>query len=221
MSLNFNMRRYIQDHLSLYVFVSVLFLMGVVFGAMLVNSLSLEQQQELSRFFGSYLHTMEQGYDGQSSSFFSQSFISYTKWIVLIGLFGLTVIGIPLVLVLDFLKGVLIGFTVGYMVGEMGWNGMLFSLLSIVPQNMIVIPLVIVASVSALSLSITLVRHRFQRHPIKLPEIFAAYAAKMFALILVSLAVSLYEAYVTPVLIQWMAPRMLSTAVFLYNLEWF
>ncbi|PFW65684.1 stage II sporulation protein M, partial [Bacillus pseudomycoides] len=47
---------HIQENSSLYIFVSVLLLMGVVFGAILVNSLQVNQKQDLSfymnRFFG-------------------------------------------------------------------------------------------------------------------------------------------------------------------------
>lgn len=37
-----------RPQLHLYLFVSILFLVGVVFGALLVNALTLEQQQDLA-----------------------------------------------------------------------------------------------------------------------------------------------------------------------------
>ncbi|HDR5732041.1 TPA: stage II sporulation protein M, partial [Bacillus anthracis] len=47
---------HIQENSSLYIFNAVLLLMGVIFGAILVNSLQLNQKQDLSfylqRFFG-------------------------------------------------------------------------------------------------------------------------------------------------------------------------
>ena len=42
---------------------------------------------------------------------------------------GLTVVGLPFVLALDFLKGVLVGFAIGMLVREFAWKGLLFSLL--------------------------------------------------------------------------------------------
>lgn len=48
--------KHINEHSSLYVFITVLFLMGVIFGAILVNSLSFTQKEDLfyylSQFFG-------------------------------------------------------------------------------------------------------------------------------------------------------------------------
>ncbi|MCU5676626.1 stage II sporulation protein M, partial [Bacillus cereus] len=47
---------HIQENSSLYIFNAVLLLMGVIFGAILVNSLQINQKQDLSfylqRFFG-------------------------------------------------------------------------------------------------------------------------------------------------------------------------
>ena len=51
---------HITEHSSLYVFITVLFLMGVIFGAVLVNSLSFSQKEDLfyylSQFFGQVSH---------------------------------------------------------------------------------------------------------------------------------------------------------------------
>ena len=45
-----------REHSSIYLFVIVLFLMGVIFGAVVVNSLSFTQKEDLfyylSQFFG-------------------------------------------------------------------------------------------------------------------------------------------------------------------------
>jgi len=47
---------HVREHSSIYLFVIVLFLMGVIFGAVVVNSLSFTQKEDLyyylSQFFG-------------------------------------------------------------------------------------------------------------------------------------------------------------------------
>ena len=49
-------RMHLREHSSIYLFVIVLFLMGVIFGAVVVNSLSFTQKEDLfyylSQFFG-------------------------------------------------------------------------------------------------------------------------------------------------------------------------
>ncbi|MED4959249.1 stage II sporulation protein M, partial [Paenibacillus macerans] len=110
-------RHALKDQTPLYVFVAVLFLMGVVFGALMVNALTLEQQQDLSRYFGDFfLSINEGGTEFQLMSYWEVA-VLHLKWLGLIWLLGLSVIGLPGILILDFLKGVLIGFTVGCLVG--------------------------------------------------------------------------------------------------------
>ena len=47
---------HLREHSSIYLFVVILFLMGVIFGAIVVNSISFTQKEDLfyylSQFFG-------------------------------------------------------------------------------------------------------------------------------------------------------------------------
>lgn len=52
---------HIQENSSLYVFVSVLLLMGVVFGAILVNSLQVNQKQDLSFYLSRFWTSFQRG----------------------------------------------------------------------------------------------------------------------------------------------------------------
>lgn len=49
---------------SLYVFVAVLFLVGVIFGALMVNALSLEQRQDLEAYLGNFFMTVQHSSQG-------------------------------------------------------------------------------------------------------------------------------------------------------------
>ena len=44
------------------------------------------------------------------------------------------------------MKGMVVGFTVGFLVNQMGWNGFLLSFVSVLPQNFIIIPVFIVTA---------------------------------------------------------------------------
>lgn len=211
MNSSLNMRAYMKEHLPLYLFVSVLFIMGIIFGALMVNALSLEQRQDLTQYLGSFFHMIDQGTEMQGKSSFQQSFGMHLKWILLIWVLGLSVIGLPLILILDFLKGVLIGFTVGYLVGQLSWEGMLFVLVSVAPQNLIIIPVIIICSVSGISFSLYLVKNRIlQRSGIPLSEPLIRYSLVTLSLIFLLFGVSLFEAFITPILMEWVTPMLLT-----------
>ncbi|MFD2611941.1 stage II sporulation protein M [Paenibacillus gansuensis] len=203
-----SIQTYIKDNTALYVFVGVLFVMGVIFGALMVNALSMEQQQDLSRFVGSFVSSIETGGDTQQRETFFQVFGMHMKWIMLIWLLGISVIGLPLILILDFLKGVMVGFTVGYLVGEMSWKGMLFALVSVAPQNLIIIPALMIASVSGIAFSMYMVRNRIMQKRGALAEPFMSYSALTLGISALLLGISLFEAYVSPVLMRWVTPML-------------
>lgn len=72
-------RHTLKDQTPYYVFLAVLFLVGVVFGALMVNALSLEQLQDLSRYLKDFFVTVnqnEQGFaDSQAASTFGIAYL--------------------------------------------------------------------------------------------------------------------------------------------------
>ncbi|GIP48510.1 MULTISPECIES: stage II sporulation protein M [Paenibacillus] len=200
-------RHALKDQTPLYVFVSVLFLMGVVFGALMVNALTLEQQQDISRYLGDFfLSINEGGVEFQTQAFWDVAAL-HLKWLGLIWLLGLSVIGLPGILILDFLKGVLIGFTVGCLVGQYTWKGLLFALVSVAPHNLIVIPALLIASVAAVGFSLNIIRSRvLMSHTGQATRPFLSYTGLTLAMAAVLLAVSSFETWVTPVMMGWVTP---------------
>lgn len=192
----------------IYIVVVGLFLIGVLFGVVIVNALSLEQQNQFSQLLGNFFVTVGQG---DTSLSYWQLFSKYVKWLALIWLLGLSVIGLPFILILDFLKGVLVGFTVSYLVSMYSWKGMLLVLSAVMPQNAIVIPSVIICSVLAVAFSLTLIRHGFIQAKGTMLQPFARYILVFFGLIVLLAIVSLYEFAVYPHLMHRIIPLVLDS----------
>jgi stage II sporulation protein M len=212
MNWNNPMRIYVKDHLSLYVFVSVLVVMGVVFGALMVNALTPEQNQELARHVNSFIQVVNQGTEIGGKASFHQTFWMHVKWVLLIWLLGLSVVGLPLIFLLDFLKGVLVGFSVGYLVGQMSWKGMLFALVSVAPQNLIIIPALVICSVTSMSFSLYLIKNRFLQKKGALYPPFVRMSSVTLCMIALLFGTSLFEAYLSPVMIHWVTPMLTALA---------
>lgn len=199
-----------KNQLSLYVFVSVLFVVGVIFGALMVHALTLEQQQKLAEDMDQYVRMMNTGIGAEESQTFWERFMFHGKWLVVLWLLGITVVGIPGVLALNFLKGALVGFSVGTLINQYAWKGVLFSLVSIAPQNIIVVPAMIIISVAALSFSIFVVKNRLLQQKGELvPQLGSLTSTAVLMLILFAGA-ALFEAYVSPALISWVSPFLTS-----------
>ncbi len=213
---NKDMRHYAKENVSLYIFVSVLFVMGVIFGALMVNALSLEQKQEVTRFLGSFFHSVDQGLSVDAKTAFQQAFFMHIKWVGLIWLLGCSVVGLPIVLILDFFKGVLVGFTVGYMVGQLSWKGMLFALASVAPQNVIIIPALMISSVAAISFSIYLIKNRLIQQKGTFRKPFMSYSLIHLSMVGLLFGASLMEAFLSPILMKWVTPMLMASEPFAY-----
>jgi stage II sporulation protein M len=205
---NQTMKQFMKENVSLYVFVSVLFVIGVVFGAVMVNALSLEQKQEMSRHLGSFFQEVNGGMEVDKGLSFQQSFGMHMKWILLIWLFGLSIIGLPLILILDFLKGVLIGFTVGYLIGQLSWKGMLFAFVSVAPQNLVIIPALLICSVSAIAFSIYMIKNRFIQRKGSMYQPFMRYTSITLLMGVLLLGAAVWEGYFSLGLIKWVTPML-------------
>ncbi|MDF2082921.1 stage II sporulation protein M [Bacillus pseudomycoides] len=194
---------HIQENSSLYIFVSVLLLMGVVFGAILVNSLQVNQKQDLSFYLNRFFGQVSKGEFAIASEMFRESYFSQLKYIGFIWLLGISIIGLPLIFILLFLKGVVVGFTVGFLVSQHGWDGLLLAFVSVLPQNLIIIPAFLVMTTVAASFSLRMIRHQFIR---KISEPLLPMLIRytcFFLIIGVVLAIaSSIEAYASPVLMK-------------------
>ena len=192
-----------REHSSIYLFISVLFLMGVIFGAIVVNSLNPIQKEDLffylSRFFGE----VSEGTYANSTDMFKQSFLHNLKYVGLMWILGISIIGLPIILILLFLKGVVVGFTVGFLVNQMGWSGFLLSFVSVLPQNLLIIPTFIVVGTVAVAFSLKMIRQQFMKRmnePIL--QLLTRYSLLMVVVSFVILTASAVEAFASPVLMK-------------------
>ncbi len=194
---------HLSDHLSIYTFIAVLFLMGIVFGAVIVNSLSLTQKEELAVYLSRFFGQVSEGQFATSSEMFDQSFTHYVKYIGLMWLLGLTIIGLPIVLIMLFLKGIVVGFTVGFLVNQMSWKGFLLAFVSVFPQNILAVPAMIVVGATSLTFSLRLMRQLLMK---RRTELILPPFIRFTALVICSLGVlfvaAWFEAYLSPGLIK-------------------
>ncbi|MUT65556.1 stage II sporulation protein M [Paenibacillus sp. NEAU-GSW1] len=195
-----------KSQFTLYVFVAVLFVVGVIFGGLMVNALTLEQQQELASDVSQYINLVNNGTAADASHSFWERMLFHGKWLFLLWILGITVVGVPFVLALDFLKGALVGFAIGTLISQHAWKGVLFSLVSVAPPNLIVVPVFMVISVAAISFSTYVVKNRlFQQKGSLVPQI-AGFSSTALLMLLMLAGAALLEAYISPVLMQWVAP---------------
>ncbi|WP_077326810.1 stage II sporulation protein M [Virgibacillus siamensis] len=188
---------HVKEHATIYLFMIILFLTGVIFGAIIVNSMSFGQKEGLffylERFFGQISGS------GQidNGEILKTSFLYHAKYLILLFILGLSVIGLPLVWVLIFLKGLVVGFSVGFIVNQLGAKGLLLASLSIAPQNFLIIPVYLIAGSMSMIFSLTLLGKLFSKKiPQPIFQPFGRYMMIFFLLFAASFVAASMEAFV-------------------------
>lgn len=188
---------HVKEHATIYIFMTILFLTGIIFGAIIVNSMNFVQKQDLFFYLERFFGDISEEEQVSSHEVLKSSFLYHVKYLFMLFVLGLSVIGLPLVWVLLFLKGLVVGFSVGFMVNQLGANGLFLASLSVAPQNLLVIPIYIIAGSLSMIFSMILLRKLFSRRvsqPVLQP--FGKYAAVFASLMVFSLTAAAMEAYV-------------------------
>ncbi|WP_217586640.1 stage II sporulation protein M [Lentibacillus saliphilus] len=188
---------HVKEHATVYIFMIILFLTGIVFGAVIVNSMGFTQKHDLYFYLERFFEQLSQDQHVETSSILMDSYLYHIKYILLLFILGLSVIGLPFVWVLLFSKGLVVGFTVGFIVNQLEWQGLFLSALSIAPQNLVIIPVYIVAGSLSMIFSLTLLNRLFTRnvqHSIIQP--LGKYAVSFAVLLAISFLASVLETYV-------------------------
>ena len=187
-----------KQHSTIYIFMIILFLTGVIFGAVIVNSMGFVQKHDLFFYLEQYFEQIINGQSVASHKILSSSFLYHLKYLALLAILGISVIGLPIVWILLFLKGLVIGFSVGFIVNQLGMKGLILAALSIAPQNFIIIPIYIIAGCLSMTFSLLLIGKLFTRNvasPIFQP--LGRYLTIFSILIVVSIIPALLEAYIS------------------------
>ncbi|GEB77132.1 stage II sporulation protein M [Sporolactobacillus inulinus] len=197
------LKQHISDYLSLYTFVTGLILMGIIFGAIVVNCLSYESKSNLLHYLQQFFGELAQHQIAEPQALFKESFLHHFQLILLIWVLGLSIIGLPVIFLLVFIKGMFLGFTVGFLISQMGSKGLMAVLVSIFPQNLIILPNFLFIAVLSVAFSLKMIRQllmRTRKHPL-LPQ-FINYAIVLAAVCFVAVIASGYESYLSPALIR-------------------
>jgi stage II sporulation protein M len=198
------MANHFQEHKTIYVFTTMLFIIGVVFGAIIVNSLNGQQKYELQHYLTIFFGQASNGQFASSTEMFIYSVLHYLKYIGFIWILGLSVIGLPITLLLLFFKGIVVGFTVGFLVNQFGLDGFFISFVSVMPQNLLLIPAFLIVATGSISFSLKIIK-QLMSNRIREPLIHQSLKYTLYmvtAVIFIVLGAS-FEGYVSPTLMKY------------------
>ncbi len=196
MGLKYRIKQHLKENSVQYMLILGIFIIGFMLGFLNVRGLDDEVKKYLVVMLDNYLRGGLEG-DLYGRSILVTAFIKQAETIFSIWLLGLTVIGLPLILAVIFLRAFSLGFTVGFLLQQKAGAGVLLAMVSILPQNLVYMPCLIIAGVVAMNFSVYIVKSRTAGGN-SLGVALLAYSIVMLLLLLAFALGAFIEAYLSP-----------------------
>ena len=136
-----------------YIIILILFIIGIFSGVLFINNIKEEQFNNISNYINTFIEKIKNIESINSLQLLKASLWQNIGVALLIGFFGTTVIGIPVVFGLIIYRGFCLGYTISSCIAVLGTSkGLAFLLSNLLLQNIIVIPTIIAIAVSGFKL---------------------------------------------------------------------
>ncbi|NMP21135.1 stage II sporulation protein M [Sulfobacillus harzensis] len=197
----------IQQHFGrytpqLYIALATL-LVGILFGVLAVGTLSMADKLSLLGYLRRFLNL-----EAQAPTYhhiFRQALADNLKVLGLLYLLGVSVAGMPLVMVIVFFRGFVLGFASAFLVTAMQWQGAGVGLATIGLTNIFVLPALVIAASVALGFSWDLISPKRRQEGVELARGFAFFTGLVVVMAAVTLVGTALESYASPFLLHFLS----------------
>ena len=190
----------IRINKNLFVFLVVIVAVGIASGSVFVTILNTDDKTMVSDYLNNFLNNLNSNNLNYSGTLVN-TLIFTLGGAFLIWLLGISVIGFILILLFLFIKAFALGFSIGSIIINFNFKGILIALAYIVPHHIINMMIFLLISSYALILSYRLINSFTKKKSFEFKGIFNKYLFVLgFSLIILLISV-LYEVYGAPKLI--------------------
>lgn len=185
----------------LYLFLLLIFIIGVIFGSIFITILDEPDKNTVLTQIDTFFKQIDSN-KIDYMSVLKNSTTSNLLFVLAIWLLGISIIGIPIIIIMIFLKGFMLGFSIASIIAKYKLIGVLGGLTYIFPHIVISIMVIFVMSYYALRLSFNLLRAAIEKKSINFSEIINRYSLVMVISIIIMIIASLIETFVSPYIIK-------------------
>lgn len=185
----------IYSNLQYYIIVMIILIIGIACGVIFINNINEEQKVEISKYISDFISSLKNNYEINKAELLKNSLIENFKLTLGMWFIGSTVVGLPIVFGIVLYRGFCIGYTVSSAIAILGaQKGIIFALSSILLQNIIIIPVLLLLAVSGIKLYKSIMKDK-RKENIKL-EIIRHTVVSIIGLIFLVLA-TIIEVYIS------------------------
>lgn len=182
-------------------FLLIITIIALISGSVFSIILDKTDQSLLKESLNTYILNIKQNNIDVFKSFF-HLILSESISVLFIWLLGISIIGLPIIILLYFSNTFILGFSIGGLIVNYKFKGLLFSILSTFPHQLIYIGVYTILVAYALNLSLKLLNSIVYRKVLDFKKIINKYIViGVFSLLAITLTIS-YETLILPNIIK-------------------
>ena len=192
---------HIYNNIKQYLIISILFLIGVVTAVIFINNSEKTQiNSELEDNIITFIESLKTEYEIDKGELLRTSIINNIMIAVIFWILGCSIIGIPIIYAIIIYKGFSLAYTISTVILALGTiKGMFFCIISLLLQNIIIIPSLFAMAVSSVNLYKVIVKDK-RRENIKVE--IARHTIFSVIILILLIASSFVETYLSNTLLE-------------------
>lgn len=197
-----NYKKELSKRNNILVSIFIIFILGLIFGSIYITILKTGEKTTILNEVNNYFLSINKISIDDKINIFKDSLISNLLYFISIWLLGISVIGIPIIIIMVFFKSFMLSFSVSSIFAKYGFKGTLGAVLYIFPSSIITTILMIVLSTYSLLLSIRIFKSSFLKRNINFKTFMGKYFFLLVISILICILCSLFDAFISPSLLR-------------------
>lgn len=190
---------------KLSIFLIVLGVVGIISGSIFVTILNSSDKTLINEHLNAFLDNIQNNKLDYLFVFKNNMFTNII-YILVIWLLGISVVGLPILVVIFFSKTFILGFTIGSILTCFKFKGILFSLVYIFPGNIFSLLAVFLITMYAMTFSFKLIYAIFNKKTIDFKLLINRYSFILLICLITIILTNLYDTFAVPNLIKLLLP---------------
>ena len=183
-----------------FYFLAIISIIGIITGALFMTVLSTSDKEIVSNSLNDYITNI--GSIELNLKEFLSNFLLNILYALIIWILGISVVGLPIVIIVIFFKSFLVSFTVSSFIINYKIKGLLYSLIYIFPHMIINLLVYLYLGIYSIKLSISIIKAIFSKKSINFKNSMVSYFKLFFFSLVLIIMTTIYETYLVPIILK-------------------
>ncbi len=196
------LKKILSEKRNTFIFFTILVILGIIFGSFFITLLDKPDKTMVTEQITTFFTSIKKGEAVDTISALKNSLFSNILNVLGIWLLGISVIGIPIIIILIFVKSFIFGFSIGGIISVYNIKGIILSIGYLFPHQLINIIVMFILSIISFNLSINFLKNLILKKQMD----FKIWAGKYYKLLFISLIIviisSLFEVFISPIILK-------------------